>query len=238
MAAAMCQEIKDMPRGLALTVGYLALEIKGGRGGGLSFMNGRYVPSDKIEDWSKVTPYRSPSRRAQETGQTSREFTERKKPRPASQQERANTPIENDRIRRANRTRLEGRISSSPTSAAPQTPAATTTPAGLSTTTTTTTSRGNTEVSGALVCQSASPKDQAIEELEELFCCPISQELMMDAVMTEDGFSYERSSIQAWFDLGESSSPCTGAPIGTKLYPNHTVRQAAQICWRVVAGGS
>jgi len=52
---------------------------------------------------------------------------------------------------------------------------------------------------------------------------------MVEAVVAEDGFSYERSCIQAWFDLGKQTSPCTGAPIGTLLYPNHAVRQAVHL---------
>ncbi len=52
---------------------------------------------------------------------------------------------------------------------------------------------------------------------------------MVDAVVAEDGFSYERSRIQAWFDRGKNTSPCTGAEMGTRLYPNYTLRQAVQM---------
>ena len=52
---------------------------------------------------------------------------------------------------------------------------------------------------------------------------------MTDAVVAEDGFSYDLASIQAWFDLGKRTSPCTNAAIGVRLYPNIAVRQAAQL---------
>ncbi len=52
---------------------------------------------------------------------------------------------------------------------------------------------------------------------------------MADAVVAEDGFSYDRSSIQAWFDLGRRTSPCTNETISVNLYPNHAVRQAVKL---------
>jgi len=55
------------------------------------------------------------------------------------------------------------------------------------------------------------------------------QDLMVNAVVAEDGFSYDRRSIQAWFDLGKRTSPCTNDVISTILYPNHAVRQAIRL---------
>lgn len=52
---------------------------------------------------------------------------------------------------------------------------------------------------------------------------------MVDAVVAEDGFSYDRRSIQAWFDLGKRTSPCTNDVISTILYPNHAVRQSIRL---------
>ena len=52
---------------------------------------------------------------------------------------------------------------------------------------------------------------------------------MTDAVVAEDGFSYDLSSIQAWFDLGKRTSPSTNEAIGTRLVPNIAVRQSAQL---------
>ena len=52
---------------------------------------------------------------------------------------------------------------------------------------------------------------------------------MTEAVLAEDGFSYDLASIQAWFDLGKRTSPSTNEAIGVRLYPNIAVRQAAQL---------
>jgi hypothetical protein len=52
---------------------------------------------------------------------------------------------------------------------------------------------------------------------------------MVEAVVAEDGFSYDCSSIQAWFDLGRRTSPCTNEIIGTMLYPNLAVCQAVDV---------
>ena len=52
---------------------------------------------------------------------------------------------------------------------------------------------------------------------------------MTEAVVAEDGFSYDLASIQAWFDRGKRTSPSTNEEIGVGLYPNMAVRQAAQL---------
>ena len=55
--------------------------------------------------------------------------------------------------------------------------------------------------------------------------CPITYDLMRDPVMAEDGFSYERSSIERWFSTGKLSSPITGKRIiSPRLYSNHRLR--------------
>lgn len=42
-----------------------------------------------------------------------------------------------------------------------------------------------------------------IEKLHfgNLLCCPITKENMTDPVMTDDGYTYERSAIEQWYDI-------------------------------------
>ena len=44
--------------------------------------------------------------------------------------------------------------------------------------------------------------------------CPISGDYMKDPVKTTDGQTYERASIQVWFDRGNVTSPSTNALLG------------------------
>ena len=49
-------------------------------------------------------------------------------------------------------------------------------------------------------------------------------------------FRYERSSIQKWFSLGNTTSPKSGAPLPSKvLVPNHDLRARVQE-WEQVGG--
>jgi len=57
--------------------------------------------------------------------------------------------------------------------------------------------------------------------------CPIPQEVMRDPVITVDGHTYERVSIQEWFDRGNTTSPLTNAVLRRKeLAPNHALRSS------------
>ena len=59
----------------------------------------------------------------------------------------------------------------------------------------------------------------------ENLCCPISMELMAQPVISADGFTYDRASIEAWLARGKTTSPTTGAPLEhTHLTPNHLVK--------------
>jgi hypothetical protein len=50
--------------------------------------------------------------------------------------------------------------------------------------------------------------------------CSVTYKLMIDPVVTEDGYSYERTAIETWFE-NHSTSPITGAEIKNKsLYTN------------------
>ena len=51
--------------------------------------------------------------------------------------------------------------------------------------------------------------------------CPITQVLMKDPVIAQDGYCYERSAIEKWFSSGHLTSPMTNLPIASaSLYPN------------------
>ncbi|EKX39640.1 hypothetical protein GUITHDRAFT_76263, partial [Guillardia theta CCMP2712] len=60
------------------------------------------------------------------------------------------------------------------------------------------------------------------------FFCLISMSLMTDPVSSCDGYTYERSSIEAWLQL-RLSSPLTGACLPSNyLIPNIALRSAIQ----------
>ena len=69
------------------------------------------------------------------------------------------------------------------------------------------------------------------------FCCSITQEVMVDPVIADDGHCYERIAITGWFELRQGqgrppTSPKTGVVLtSTELKPNHNLRQAIQE-WR------
>ena len=60
-------------------------------------------------------------------------------------------------------------------------------------------------------------------------CCPLTLEVFEDpCILTGDGHTYERASIQAWLDSGKLTSPTTGATLGiggTRLVPNYAVKR-------------
>lgn len=62
-----------------------------------------------------------------------------------------------------------------------------------------------------------------------LFRCPISLELMKDPVTLCTGVSYDRESIERWFQEGHFSCPSTMQSVDTlELTPNHTLRRLIQ----------
>jgi hypothetical protein len=63
------------------------------------------------------------------------------------------------------------------------------------------------------------------------FICPITQELMVDPVFAEDGFSYERLSMERWFSTGKRRSPVTNEVLtdrSTQLTPNRVMKTMIQ----------
>lgn len=60
------------------------------------------------------------------------------------------------------------------------------------------------------------------------FICPITQELMNDPVIAEDGHTYERSAISAWLEKS-TDSPITREPISKHLLiPNRALKGAIE----------
>ena len=65
------------------------------------------------------------------------------------------------------------------------------------------------------------------------YACPISLVIMRDPVVTDDGQSYERTEIEAWFKTQrEANEPLTSplrAPLkSSELVPNHSLRHAIE----------
>jgi tetratricopeptide (TPR) repeat protein len=71
-------------------------------------------------------------------------------------------------------------------------------------------------------------KESEMDAYLEHFMCPISLEIMEDPVMTVDGSSYERASIEAWFQKTDRD-PLTNEIVTSKaLIPNKTLKSAIQ----------
>lgn len=58
-------------------------------------------------------------------------------------------------------------------------------------------------------------------EVPHHYCCPILQEIMTDPVKTIDGFTYERSAIERWFEH-RVSSPLTGLSLASDTLVSNT----------------
>lgn len=54
--------------------------------------------------------------------------------------------------------------------------------------------------------------------------CPITQQLLVDPVVAEDGHIYERKALEMWF-MTKQSSPTTNKPMGPNMLPAHAARQ-------------
>jgi Mg-chelatase subunit ChlD len=61
----------------------------------------------------------------------------------------------------------------------------------------------------------------------ENFICPITQSIMVDPVMCEDGITYERSAILLWLGT-HNTSPVTRQYISSNLIPNLALRNTIQ----------
>lgn len=67
------------------------------------------------------------------------------------------------------------------------------------------------------------------EIIEYFAICPISQEIMIDPVVSVDGFTFDRLYIEQWFATGHHFNPTTGlALLSFTLIPNYVLRKLAQ----------
>lgn len=63
-------------------------------------------------------------------------------------------------------------------------------------------------------------------DVPEDFVCSITHEIMMDPVLCEDGFSYERAAILEWFGKDKNTSPMTNSVLtSTELFENNKLKQ-------------
>ncbi|KAG2488268.1 hypothetical protein HYH03_013119 [Edaphochlamys debaryana] len=64
-----------------------------------------------------------------------------------------------------------------------------------------------------------------VRAVEDLLCCPITQEPLQDPVVAADGNTYERAAIEAWL-VEHSTSPMSNQTLPHKLLiPNNLVRK-------------
>ena len=77
--------------------------------------------------------------------------------------------------------------------------------------------------------------DQLLEVLRQDYECPITCDLMVDPVLAEDGYSYERMEIETWL-RERRTSPMTNLPIGTALLPNRALKSAIER-WKEMTSG-
>lgn len=59
------------------------------------------------------------------------------------------------------------------------------------------------------------------EDIPREFICPITQTIMVDPVLSSDGYSYEREAIEAWL-RNDETSPMTQRPIRDKSLTSNT----------------
>ena len=64
----------------------------------------------------------------------------------------------------------------------------------------------------------------AQEKIPNQYLCPISHMIMIDPVIAEDGFTYEREEIEQSFRTSGNKSPMTRAAIPNKLIANHAMK--------------
>jgi hypothetical protein len=71
--------------------------------------------------------------------------------------------------------------------------------------------------------------DASKEVVVDSFFCPLTMKVLRDPVITADGQTYERKEIASWFELGNKTSPLTGAELpSTHLTSNIALRNAIQ----------
>uniref|UniRef100_K3X9D0 E3 ubiquitin-protein ligase CHIP n=1 Tax=Globisporangium ultimum (strain ATCC 200006 / CBS 805.95 / DAOM BR144) TaxID=431595 RepID=K3X9D0_GLOUD len=67
--------------------------------------------------------------------------------------------------------------------------------------------------------------DKTLQQMMDLFQCPLSLELMQDPVMTPNGDTYEREMIERHLEVNGHFDPLTRAPlVKEQLYPNRALK--------------
>lgn len=66
--------------------------------------------------------------------------------------------------------------------------------------------------------------------------CPIGNSLLVDPVFTADGITYSRHNIEAWFAMGNATSPVTRVQLAsTALIPNRVAQDAVEVWCRLTS---
>jgi hypothetical protein len=66
-----------------------------------------------------------------------------------------------------------------------------------------------------------------------MLCCPLTGQLMLEPVLADDGYTYEREVIQNYLLTGLQLSPATEQPLAdTQLVPNHNLKMAIEALMR------
>ena len=66
------------------------------------------------------------------------------------------------------------------------------------------------------------------DQIDSLFICPITQDIMKDPVICSDGYTYERAAISQWMST-KNTSPLTNQPFQhNNLTSNHMLRSSIQ----------
>lgn len=101
--------------------------------------------------------------------------------------------------------------------------------AALDTEETSTTPDGGPAAHDTLAKRAPFALESVLPPVPQSFKCPITQEVMRDPVMTQDGQVYENESIQEWFRRGHRTSPVTGAELtNLALSPEVPLRRAIE----------
>ncbi|PVD37339.1 hypothetical protein C0Q70_04338 [Pomacea canaliculata] len=89
----------------------------------------------------------------------------------------------------------------------------------------------NREVSKMQMVPKSEAKEIKLPDLsshDELLC-PITREIMKDPVIAADGYTYDRSAIQAWLESGKDRSPMTNTVLDHRsLTPNRTLKMVIE----------
>lgn len=70
----------------------------------------------------------------------------------------------------------------------------------------------------------------AVPGADDPFVCPLTHEVMVDPIVANDGYSYERTAFDAWLAEGKRTSPKTGLYLlVTSVLPNFALKRAIEM---------